>query len=233
MFWGAPPGGSSYNGGWFPLGATLATDANKFLPAAGYRGGDGTPGGRTNGGVKLMSTHGFYWSSTAYVNNNAGYGFSIGIDAPGSAGAGQPAHLYPVSYNRTLYGFPIRCVHGEQIHHDPITPMLAVNPTSIEFDHTGVLTSATNTVTVTTNQPGWKIDETTPLPAWLSFSTKSGVSGATFTVTATAVITVVSTGGTQAISKTVTVTQSDAPIDPANIRVTAYTNVMYDFQQQT
>jgi len=111
LFWGAGPGASpSSPGAWFPIQAPRGVDANKFLPAVGYRGG-GIEGQPTNGASQLIrGTHGFYWSSTAYVNNTAGYGYSLAFDAPGQRVPSSGADVYPVSYNRSLYGFPIRCV---------------------------------------------------------------------------------------------------------------------------
>jgi len=111
IFWGPPPGGLGYSGGWFPIGNTgsttdRSTDANKFLPAAGYRGGDWTNITNQQGTARLQGQIGFFWSSTAYSSQTADYGiqafgFALGLDA---------TYVYPVSYNRALYGFAIRCV---------------------------------------------------------------------------------------------------------------------------
>jgi len=112
IYWGPPPGGGSgYSGGWFPIGNTgntadRSTDANKFLPAAGYRGGDWTSVTNQQGTARLQGSIGFFWSSTAYSSQTADYGiqafgFALGLDN---------TYVYPVSYNRAIYGFPIRCV---------------------------------------------------------------------------------------------------------------------------
>jgi len=100
---------------------------------------------------------------------------------------------------------------------DNILPTLEVDPASMKFDSNGNITSsATNKVTVTTNQSSWKTSIAYDANGsdWLTLS-QSGGSGTSFTVACTvntssnavrtATITVSATGAT---SQTVTVTQN-------------------------
>jgi len=118
-FWGGPPptgnvsdinsGEYKFGGGWFEItSGNRNTDANKFLPVVGYRAG-----GSNAGLSRFQGTHGFFWSSTSFFDGDYSqyvYGFALSVDAPNLGYTGNPAHTYPVSFNFSFYGFPIRCV---------------------------------------------------------------------------------------------------------------------------
>ena len=125
---------------------------------------------------------------------------------------------------------------------DNILPTLEVDPEDMTFDGNGnVTSSATNKVTVTTNQPNWTATITSitfgQATGWLTIAPTSGTDGQQFTIT-------VASGATTVRMATVTVTAGDLTKDvtvvqfpnnyadsPAPANITTYVGAFWKHNQ--